>query len=296
MVRVEGAKKTPIDLASVSPRARARRKNLTTYELPQLPGTNDSVLAWSRIDTVSLQEALIQKAEKEVNPNYFPAVKLYLEGKSIAEIALELGITEGNVKVRVFRARPFLTPFLESAGLKKASAFGEVIESAVAQHRINGVKILGILYTTDKDVARFLSTRTQKIDKEMLDKGYVLLTEYTLPNEYSVLIKWLSFDDSPVKRHRGRLYIRPDDFAKWKETHRKIKPRRIFPPQPNFSPLTTFAKTRKEYHSLMKAAKKGKLYTEKTGKWYFARQEDVDAFLSEKKGIASSGTIFEAQS
>lgn len=125
------------------------------------------------------------------------------------------------------------------------------------------------------------------------------MAEYVSVDEYTLLQRGLFFDRSPARLQHGRLYIKPNDLAKWRETYRKAKPHRVFPPQPGLLPLRAFGGTATEHNRLLRAARSGSLPTKKTGKVYFASREDVDAFLSnlsKKEGIAPSGIIFQEQS
>ena len=172
-------------------------------------------------------------------------IELRVAGRKNKEIAELLNTTEGVVKVRMTLARAKIeNEILEKAGFKRSSAFGDKrFQEAVAVGRVRSIKILGRYYVREEDVNAYNKRKVQ-VDQELLDNGYLLLSECTTAHEYAVLTSSYSSNiHDAILKHNGRVYIKKEDLQILQEKIKNRRKARIFPPSPSHKKLTDLCRT-----------------------------------------------------
>lgn len=195
-----------------------------------------------------------------------------VQGESYDEVAEELGINRRAAIGRVVNARPAIEKYiLQPNGFVRIKGpEDDSLIKAIMQGRAVGVKILGIWYTT-KEWENNYKAKARVVDPEMLEDGYVLLSENTTISEYSTLKG--SRYGKLIKRQKGLIYIKREDLFAFRQTLEK-RQRRIDPPGPEYKLLADFANNWAEYARLRRAIQKGDLRAIKKGSWWFVTPKD----------------------
>ena len=88
----------------------ARIHDLRRMESPKTPGADETVMVREAREGTRKKVADIWKRVQDLPPIYREVFELrYRNWRPLAEIAQKLGIPEGNVKIRLFRARRMLS-------------------------------------------------------------------------------------------------------------------------------------------------------------------------------------------
>lgn len=202
-----------------------------------------------------------------------------IENKSIAEIAAELGYTQGAVRTSLWQARKIIDEeLIFPAGYKRAAIFGNNVRKALNIGRINGVKFMHMWYITDEAIRRYQLIKRGS-DQKLLDEGYALLSEGVSGAERASLTR---FHSNLLRQHRGRNYIRRESLEEFRQKRLKGV-RKAKPDSGKYHRLSEFVKTESEQQQLAKAARQGKLGAIKESGMWLVTKEAVEEFR-EKSG------------
>lgn len=210
------------------------------------------------------------------------AAVLRLKGTTDNKATSILGVSLDAFRGRVKRARRKIDDeIMQPAGFKKLSDYEESTDStyrvAATRGSLPAAKLMGKWYTRDEWIKQYRPQR-RVTSSSLLDKGYVLVSENTTPDEYFSLTGGAY--SHLVENHRGRLYIKKELLTSFRQSREETR-RRIPSPERPYKPLVEFADTPAEYDRLYRSARSGKLSAiQVENRWWFTTEEAVEDFFS----------------
>ena len=252
-----------------------RRKKLETHlssnsEIPSNEQSRQGLYT-------DLMPALEEKLSQLLSQPRLRIVNLKLSGKANGDIAVDLAMSEGAVRVALSRARRIIEDeIVLPAGYKRVASFKDKsLGCAVSSRSPEFVKFLGVWYTTDEMVRRYRQ-RQRPVDQSLLARGYQAPSNLSNAEKNAL---YSSKHSHLLTRSGNRVYISPENIQELRKIKLRAKERRIIAPSPGYERLIHFAKTGTEYQRLVKAAKQERLKAVKHGFWWFTTKEAVDQFL-----------------
>lgn len=228
----------------------------------------------SDLETLTFQ--FQERLKNILSPLELKVTQLRITGQNNKHISEATRISTGAVKQIVSSARHKIEQtLLYPAGFKLLAEYPDyhVLAVAAREGRVEAVKILGSWYSTDEWVKQYQWKRTV-VDQSLLNQGYVVLSEQSFHGyrEYIILLrpKYRNI----VKRSGNRLYIKPKDLDRFRET--RLKKINIIGPGPEYKSILSQTSSLSEYRQLCRAAKAGKLPSVKVkNSLWFAKPEDI---------------------
>lgn len=229
---------------------------------------------------------LLRKKLAEILPKrQIKIVDLVLEGKSNSEIASELGRSERGIKVDLSHARKKIEEeLIFPVGYKRVAKLWMSRHSTNINPRLGAVKFLRLWYISDEALKNYQAQKAP--NQELLNTGYVLLSEVASEDEYNYLLKYRPY---LLTSKRRRLYILPESLNEFRQTRNK-KPSKIVPPEPQYSHISNFSTTARNHNILRDALLSGELKGIKDRGLWFTTQEAVDRFWQDKLQSPNNAT------
>lgn len=230
------------------------------------------------VEPKDLMPQFKERLEETLTPKQFLAVQLRMEGHSVDEIAIKLGIKRKALLARFVNARAKVEKdIFYPAGIRRISEYKDpALSQAAKVGAIDVVKFLGLFYVRDEWVKRY-EPRRQVVDDAFLQGGYLLLSENTTPDEYATILG--SRYSHLLIRKQGRIYVSQEGLGLFRN-QRKIAHKRLDSPGDEYAPLKNFASNLTDYNRLLRAAASGSMPALKKGNWWFVLPNDALELLN----------------